>query len=107
MLTLPIYWFGMPGGNDLPQHYRFIHTFYSAIQSGNFYPAWAGETNLGFGDVGIRFYPPLTYYIVVLFRSVTDSWTTALAASIFFWFLVSGAGLFLLFRFMKSRQPQP
>jgi 4-amino-4-deoxy-L-arabinose transferase-like glycosyltransferase len=98
ILTLPIYWFGMPDGNDLPQHYRFIHTFYSAIHSGDIYPAWAGDTNLGFGDVGIRFYPPLTYYVVVLFRSVTDSWATALAGSICFWFFVSGLGLFLLAR---------
>lgn len=88
----------MPGGNDLPQHYRFIHTFYSAIHSGDIYPAWSGDTNLGFGDVGIRFYPPLTYYVVVLFRSLTDSWTTALAVSICFWFFVSGLGLFLLAR---------
>ena len=97
-MSLPIYWFGMPGGNDLPQHYRFIHTFYGAIHSGDVYPAWSGDTNLGFGDVGIRFYPPLTYYVVVLFRSPTDSWTTALAGSICFWFFVSGLGLFLLAR---------
>lgn len=97
-MTLPIYWFGMPGGNDLPQHYRFIHTFYSAIHSGDIYPAWPGDTNLGFGDVGIRFYPPLTYYLVVFFRTVTDSWTTALAGSICFWFFVSGVGLFFFAR---------
>ena len=97
-LTLPIYYSGMPAGNDLPQHYRFIYTFYDAVRSGDLYPSWPGETNLGFGDIGIRFYPPLAYYIVILFRSLTDSWTTALAAAICFWFFVGGLGTYLLAR---------
>jgi len=97
-LTLPIYYFGMPAGNDLPQHYRFIYTFYDAVRSGDLYPSWPGETNLGFGDIGIRFYPPLAYYVVVLFRSLTDSWTTALAGAICFWFFVGGMGTYLLAR---------
>ncbi len=97
-LTLPIYYFGMPGGNDLPQHYRFVQTFYDAVRDGDLYPSWPGDTNLGFGDLGIRFYPPLAYYAVVIFRSVTESWTTALAATIFFWFFVGGLGVFLLAR---------
>lgn len=97
-LTFPIYYFGMPDGNDLPQHFRFIYTFYDAVHNGDFYPAWGGTTNLGFGDAGIRFYPPLAYYAVVLFRSVTESWTTTLAMAICFWFFIGGLGVFLLAR---------
>jgi hypothetical protein len=97
-LTLPIYCFGMPGGNDLPQHYRFVYTFYDAIHSGDLYPSWPGDTNLGFGDVGIRFYPPLAYYVVVIFRSLTESWTTALAGAICFWFFIGGLGTYLFAR---------
>jgi hypothetical protein len=97
-LTLPIYYSGMPAGNDLPQHYRFIYTFYDAVRSGDLYPSWPGETNLGFGDIGIRFYPPLAYYVVILFRSLIESWTTALAAAICFWFFVGGLGTYLLAR---------
>lgn len=88
----------MPGGNDLPQHYRFIHTFYDSVRSGDFYPSWPGDTNLGFGDIGIRFYPPLAYYVVIIFRSLTESWTTALAGAICFWFFLSGLGTYLLAR---------
>jgi hypothetical protein len=88
----------MPGGNDLPQHYRFIYTFFDAIRSGDIYPSWPGNTNLGFGDVGIRFYPPLAYYLVILFRFMTESWTIALASSICFWFFVGGLGTYLLAR---------
>ncbi len=98
VLTLPIYYFGMPSGNDLPQHFRFIHTFYDAVHAGEIYPVWPGETNLGFGDIGIRFYPPVAYYAVVLFRSFTDSWTTAISAAICFWFFTGGLGTFLLSR---------
>ena len=88
----------MPAGNDLPQHYRFIHIFYDAIRGGDLYPSWPADTNLGFGDVGIRFYPPLAYYVVVIFRSIAGSWTTALAASICFWFFIGGLGTYLLAR---------
>ena len=97
-LTLPIYFFGMPSGNDLPQHYRFIYTFYDAVRGGDLYPSWPGDTNLGFGDVGIRFYPPLAYYVVVFFRFLTESWNTALAAAICFWFFIGGLGTYLLAR---------
>ena len=97
-LTLPIYYFGIPGGNDLPQHFRFVYSFYDAVHNGEIYPALPGDTNLGFGDLGIRFYPPLAYYAVVLFRSFTESWTAALAAAICFWFFVGGLGVFLLAR---------
>ena len=97
-LTFPIYYFGMPSGNDLPQHFRFIQTFYNAVSSGDLYPAWASNTNLGFGDAGIRFYPPLAYYAVALFRSFTESWTTALALTICFWFFIGGLGVYLLAR---------
>lgn len=104
VLTLPIYYVGMPGGNDLPQHFRFVYSFYDAVHAGDIYPSWPGDTNLGFGDVGIRFYPPLAYYAVVLFRSLTESWTTALAAAICFWFFVGGIGVFLLARESSSEK---
>ncbi|MEO6334088.1 MAG: 6-pyruvoyl-tetrahydropterin synthase-related protein [Pyrinomonadaceae bacterium] len=98
VLTAPIYYFGMPAGNDLPQHFRFVQTFYEAVHSGTVYPAWPGSTNLGFGDVGIRFYPPLAYYSVVLFRTFAQSWTTAFAVTICFWFFIGGVGMYLLAR---------
>ena len=98
VLSLPIFYFGVPDGNDMPQHLRFIYAFYNSVHNGEIYPVWPGETNLGFGDVGIRFYPPLAYYVVVLFRSLTESWASAYAAAICFWFFVGGIGVFFLAR---------
>ena len=97
-LTLPIFYFGMPGGNDLPQHYRFMIGFYDAIGRGDLHPAWIGETNLGYGDAGVRFYPPLAYYIVAFFRHLASSWNTAIALAIWFWFFVGGVGVYSLAR---------
>src|SRR5687767_6985808 len=97
-VTLPIFCFGVPGGNDMPQHFRFALTFYDSVGRGEFYPAWPGATNYGFGDVGIRFYPPLAYYTVVLVRQFIESWSHAFAMAVFFWFFVGGIGTFQLAR---------
>lgn len=94
----------MPGGNDLPQHYRFAIAFYDALRFGDIYPAWIGETNLGFGDVGVRFYPPLAYYVVAFFRFLTSSWNAAIASSVCFWFFVGGSGVYLLAREWASER---
>jgi hypothetical protein len=104
ILSLPIFYFGMPIGNDLPQHFRFAIAFYDALRNGEVYPSWIGETNLGFGDAGVRFYPPLAYYVVALFRFLVPTWNAALASSICFWFFVGGAGVYLLAREWASER---
>ena len=71
LMVLPIYWLGIPRGNDLPQHYQFALTFQESLQNGIFYPSWSAASNFGYGDVGIRFYPPLAYYVLVFFEWIT------------------------------------
>ena len=88
----------MPTGNDLPQHYRFAISFYDALRAGDIYPVWISKTNLGYGDAGVRFYPPVAYYLVAFFRVVVPSWNAAIASAVCYWFLVSGMGVFLLSR---------
>ena len=63
VLALVILFNGIPSGNDLPEHYRFAQTFYSSLADGTLYPSWASNVNFGFGDVGVRFYPPFSYYV--------------------------------------------
>jgi 6-pyruvoyl-tetrahydropterin synthase related domain len=65
---------GIPGGHDLPSHLRFAIPFYNAIQAGTFHPGWLADANGGFGDPGIRFYPPGLYYLLAATRTLTGNW---------------------------------
>jgi len=65
---------GIPAGRDLPSHLRFAQPFYNAISAGTLRPGWGAEANGGFGDPGIRFYPPALYYLLAATRAVSGSW---------------------------------
>lgn len=91
----PIYFNGIPNGNDLPQHYQFAVAFKEAIADGNFYPSWSSKTNLGFGDVGIRFYPPFSYYVLAAFEAIAGNWYDGSVLTFCFWFFLSGIGVYL------------
>lgn len=97
LMVLPIYIEGIPNGNgnDLPQHYRFALTYLDSIKSGIPYPSWGGLSNFGFGDIGIRFYPPLSYYVLIFFKSITGSWYDASCLAFVFWFFLSGLSVYL------------
>ncbi len=94
IIIMPIIFYGIPNGSDTPQHYQFAITFFNSIQNGNFYPGWADATNSGYGDVGIRFYPPLAYYVMVGFRYLAGNWFDASILTFAFWFFLSGVGMY-------------
>lgn len=94
VVTLPIFYYGVPSGNDLAQHYQFAMTFYDALKNGVLYPGWADAANFGFGDVGVRFYPPFSYYVLVLFRWIFGNWYDASSFTFLFWFFLSGLGVY-------------
>jgi hypothetical protein len=94
IIVLPIFIWGVPNGSDTTQHYQFALTFFDSIQNGNFYPSWASTTNRGFGDVGIRFYPPVAYYVMVGFRFLSGNWYDASALAFLFWFFLGGVGMY-------------
>jgi hypothetical protein len=98
LITLPIYILGIPGGNDLPQHYQFAQTFRESILGGTAYPSWAASANFGYGDVGVRFYPPLAYYVLNAFMFAAGHWYEASVLTFAFWFFISGAGVYLWVR---------
>lgn len=95
VITLPVWLFGIPNGNDFPQHYQFAITFFDSVKQGIYYPGWSPFTNYGYGDVGIRFYPPLAYYILIFFRGLLGNWYDASCIAIFLFFFLSGAGFYL------------
>lgn len=94
LLTVPILLNGVPQGNDLPQHFQFSFTFYESLRSGAASPSISSTTNSGFGDVGVRFYPPFSYYVLAFFRYITGSWFNASAVAFCFWFFVGGLGVY-------------
>ncbi len=95
VVVLPMYFNGIPDGNDLSQHYQFAQTYKAAIADGTIYPGWSAPSNMGFGDVGIRFYPPFAYYVLVAAESVTGNWYDASLITFCFWFYLSGIGVYL------------
>lgn len=76
-LVPAIVW-GIPAGPDLPSHLRFAQPFYNAISQGILHPGWGADSNGGFGDPGIRFYPPALYYMLAVTRAVSGSWYNGL-----------------------------
>jgi uncharacterized membrane protein len=95
LMVVPMLVNGIPAGNDLPHHYRFALQINESLQQGVIYPSWGGIANHGFGDVGIRFYPPLSYYAMNSFHAVTDDWYFASILTFFFLLLVGGIGVYL------------
>ena len=98
LCTLPIYLNGITSGNDFHQHYQFASVFFENLRNGTLVPSWSGASNFGFGDVGVRFYPPLTYYTLSILRLAIGNWYDASVAAIFFWFALGSIGTFLLAR---------
>ena len=73
-LLLPAIFIGIQEDYDLPQHLRFAVTYHEAFLLGNPFPAFGWSDNLGYGSVGIRFYPPLVHIFMGLVQFVTSSW---------------------------------
>ncbi|MEO6654570.1 MAG: 6-pyruvoyl-tetrahydropterin synthase-related protein [Pyrinomonadaceae bacterium] len=104
LAMVPAYIWGIPTGADLDNHFRFVMPFYDEMSRGNFVPGWLAESNNGFGDARFRFYPPLLYYVLALFRWLTGDWYFA-TLSVFTLFSITGAsGVYLWARQSLSRQ---
>lgn len=95
LLMLPIYLNGLPMGNDQFQHFQFAVTFHDSIQSGDLIPSLSTSTNHGFGDVGVRFYPPLSYIVLAGLRIVVGNWHEAAVLAFGLWFFLGGLGVYL------------
>jgi hypothetical protein len=95
LATSSAFYNGLPGGNDLPQHYQFAQTIHQSIISGEYFPSLASDVNQGFGDYAIRFYPPMTYYFLSSIYLLMGDWFYASLALFFFIFWISGIGAYL------------
>ena len=84
---------GLPSGFDMVTDIRFATELRDAMLTGHFFPGWAND-NFGFGSIGIRFYPPLAFYLLALTEMFTADWFWALWANLFFWMLLGSVGIF-------------
>jgi hypothetical protein len=100
MMHLPL--MGIPLGADLTQHLQFASTYQQAILTGDFFPGWAPTDNYGLGSVGIRFYPPIAYYLMAFTQMVTGDWYDTFWTNAFFWMLVGAIGMYLWSRMWLS-----
>lgn len=105
LIIFPLTFFGVPLGYDLEQHFRFGETFHKAILSGDLFPGWAAESNMGFGSIGIRYYPPIAYYLMAFTQMFTHDWYDTFWINCFFWMFLGGIGVYFLAREWSSAGP--
>ena len=91
----PIIFNGITSGNDSIQHYQFAMSIHHSIVTHEFYPSFSELPNHGFGDVGLRFYPPLSYYVLAIIYIFVQNWYFSAIISFFLIFLVGGIGTYL------------
>lgn len=101
----PAFFNGVPSGNDQAQHYQFAWTVFESVKAGDIYPSFASDTNHGFGDYGLRFYPPLTYYALAMAYAVVQDWYYASLLAFTLVFFLGGFGVFLWAR-TEFERPQ-
>lgn len=104
LITLPILIWGVPYGYDMPHHYQCALTYLDAIKSGDFYPSWTLDRNLGYGALELRMYPPLSHYVLALLDLLTGDWHLATWLTYLFWWILGSSGVYLFAReFVKPR----
>jgi len=89
-VLLPVFMYGVPSGADRLNHYRFALTFDHAIRAGRLYPGWLADSNAGYGDPSVRFYPPALYYLMTAARALLGDWYRA-SIAVFTFISVMGA----------------
>lgn len=94
LIVMPIAIFGIPDSVDLSQHFKFARVFYESFANGNYFPGWAANENFGYGDIGIRFYPPLEYCLLAFARSIVGNWYDATWLTFVFWTVVGSLGIY-------------
>ncbi len=93
-IMLPIAFVGIPDGYDLTQHIRFAAAYHDSILTGDFVPSWAADDNFGFGSIGIRYYPPLAYYVLAVTKMLTGNWYDSFWIDSFGWMLLGCLGVY-------------
>lgn len=94
VVILPVLFFGIPDGYDLPHHLQCAQSYVDAIKSGDFYPTWSADRNFGYGGLELRMYPPVSHYVLALFKIAAGNWHPATWATYTFWCLLGCFGIY-------------
>lgn len=99
-VVLPVLFYGVPYGYDMPHHYQCALTYRDSIISGDFYPSWTTFRNLGYGSMELRLYPPVSHYVLALFSLITGEWFYATWLTFTFWWILGAWGVYFWARQM-------
>jgi len=91
----PILIYGIPGKRDLIQHFHHALTFFDSMSAGELFPGWVGDSNGGYGDVSVRFYPPALSILLATGRMLFRSWYWATVAVFVLLTVVGGSGAYI------------
>src|SRR3954447_20615733 len=91
----PVLLQGIPIGYDLPHHYQCVHTFVESIRSGDFYPSWSLNRNLGYGGMETRLYPPVAHYSLAVAYLLIGDWHIASWLIFTVFAFIGGLGAYL------------
>lgn len=82
---------------DLRSYVTFAQAYQAALAAGDIVPGWTND-NLGFGSVGVRFYPPVSSFFTALIQDLTGDWYLAFWICLFGWMAVGCIGVYLFIR---------
>jgi uncharacterized membrane protein len=92
--TAPMFVWGIPASRDFLHHFRLSMAFYDSMSNGNFYPGWLSESNSGFGDVSVRFYPPALSYLIAGGKFLFGNWNAAFKMVLLLITIIGGIGTY-------------
>jgi hypothetical protein len=96
-IILPHMWTGLHASGDLGIYLSFARELRSAIGAGDLLPGWA-DINEGYGSVGLRFYPPLSFYLSAMIAGLIDDWYYTLWIYFYVCSIVGCWGIYLFAR---------
>jgi hypothetical protein len=97
-VEVPFFFLGTPSGHDVEFHlYSWLEVL-SQWKQGVLYPRWAALAHFAYGEPRFIFYPPASW---TLGAALSAIFPWALAASIYIWLALAGAGLSM---FLLARQ---
>src|ERR1051325_5896740 len=91
-IVLPIAIGGLHASGDLGVYISFAQDIREAISGHDFLPGWAND-NLGYGGLGIRFYPPVASYTLVFLNLIIANWYYSIWIYFFVWMVVGCWGV--------------
>lgn len=96
-VIMPVLIGGLHSSGDLGIYLGFAQEIRASIEQGNWFPGWAND-NLGFGSVGIRFYPPISFYTSALLSFLIGDWYYVVCAYFLIWMIPGCWGIYLFLR---------